>query len=72
MNFSDRLVGSPLGEGVKHFHETRLVKNHTWGIGHLVEPSRDVGFAGRRESVAEARCTCGFGETWQLVPVRRK
>jgi hypothetical protein len=24
----------------------------------------------RRESVAEARCRCGFGETWQLVLVK--
>jgi hypothetical protein len=28
----------------------------------LVEPIRDVGSAGRRESVDEARRRCGFGE----------
>src|SRR5947209_9346800 len=42
-------------------------KNHTAGIRHLARPIRDVGFAGRRESVAGARCRCGFGETWQLA-----
>src|SRR6266699_7004955 len=42
-------------------------KNHTWGIRHLAGPIRDVGFAGRGESVAGARCRCGFVETWQLA-----
>src|SRR4029450_6352627 len=45
-------------------------KNHTWGIRHLARPIRDVGCEGRRESVAEARCRCGSGETWQLVLVK--
>ena len=38
-------------------------KNHTWDICHLARPIRDVGSEGRRESVAGARCRCGFGET---------
>jgi hypothetical protein len=45
-------------------------KNHTWGIRHLAQPIRDVGCEDRRESVSEARCRRGFGETWQLVPVK--
>jgi hypothetical protein len=36
----------------------------------LARPIRDVGSAGRRESVAEARCKCGFGETSQLALVK--
>ena len=44
-----------------------LRKNHRWGILHLVESSRDVGAAGRRESVAEARRRYGFGEVRPLA-----
>ena len=36
----------------------------------MTESIRDVGPAGRRESVAEVRCTCGFDETWQLAWVK--
>ena len=39
-----------------------LRKNHRWEIPHLAGSIRDVGAAGRRESVAEARRRCGFGE----------
>jgi len=41
--------------------------NHMWGIRHFAGPIRDVGPAGRRESVAEARGRCGFGEERPLV-----
>jgi hypothetical protein len=43
-------------------------KHHTWGIRHRVKPIRDVRSAGRRESVAEARHRCGFGEAPPLMP----
>src|SRR6476661_6974893 len=42
-------------------------RNHKWGTRHLVAPSRDVGAAGRRESFAEVRYRCGFGETWRFL-----
>ena len=53
-------------------------KNHKWGTRHLAAPIRDVGAAGRRESFAEARDRCGFGQTWRcegisgLYPFLRK
>jgi len=37
-----------------------LRKNHRWETPHLAGSIRDVGAAGRRESVAEARRRCGF------------
>ena len=33
----------------------------------MAGPTRDVGPAGRGESVAGARCRCGFGEAQLLV-----
>ena len=36
----------------------------------MTGPSRDVGFADRRESVAGVRCTCGLEETLQLASVK--
>ena len=39
-------------------------KNRTSGIYHLPELNPDVGRAGRRESVAGARCRCGFDDAW--------
>src|SRR6266480_3677606 len=36
------------------------------GIRHLAGPIRDVGSADRRESVAGARCRCGFRDAWLL------
>jgi hypothetical protein len=47
-----------------------LRKNHTWGTRHLAGPIRDVGSAGRCESVSGARCRYEFGETWQLAVVK--
>ena len=38
-------------------------KNHKWETRHLAVPIRDVGAAGRCESVAEARGMYGSGET---------
>ena len=35
----------------------------------MARPIRDVGSAGRRESVAGARCRRGFEETWQFLSV---
>jgi hypothetical protein len=46
-------------------------KHRTWGIRHLAGSIRDVGFGDRRESVAGARCTCGFGDTWAKIQVSR-
>ncbi len=40
------------------------------GIRHLAGPIRDVGSADRRESVAGARCRCGFGDTSLIVLVK--
>ena len=37
-------------------------KNHTWETRHLAGPTRDVGSAGRRESVSAGLCMYGFGE----------
>jgi hypothetical protein len=42
-------------------------KHHTWEIRHSFEPIRDVGSAGRGESVAGARRTCGFGKIRQFA-----
>jgi len=41
-------------------------KNHTWGFRRWTRPIQDVGSADRRESVAGARCRCGFRDTWLL------
>ncbi len=38
MNFSDRPVGSPSGEGVKQFHETRLVRITHGGLAIWLNP----------------------------------
>ena len=35
----------------------------------MARPIRDVGSAGRRESVAGTRCRRGFEETWQFLSV---
>ena len=48
----------------------RALPGGTWRIRHLARAIRDVGSAGRRESVAGARRKCGFGETWQLALVK--
>ena len=61
------LGGSPSRQSVEQFREARLVRITDGGFAHLAGSIRDVECVGRRESVAEARCRCGFGETWQLA-----
>ena len=38
MNSSDRLVGSPSGEGVEQFHEARLVRITHGGLAIWLNP----------------------------------
>jgi len=66
MRRSDRLVEFPSRQSVEHFRKAHLVRI-TLGTRHSAGPIRDVESAGRRESVAEARCRCGSGETRQLA-----
>jgi len=42
-------------------------KNRISDILHLPGSIRDAGFGGRRESVAGARCRCGFRESWDVA-----
>ena len=48
-------------------------KNRTWETRRLARSIRDVAFASRRESVAEARPRCGSGDrlTWTQLSARQ-